>query len=61
MMVFQSMIEIYIDVRGRDLGMEGTGRGRESARKIFERVLGVDRETPGYLVREECKSNRLIE
>jgi hypothetical protein len=37
MMVFQGMIEIYIDVRGRDLGMEGTGRGIESARKIFER------------------------
>jgi hypothetical protein len=22
-------------------------------------VLGVDRETPGYIVREECKRNRL--
>jgi hypothetical protein len=28
---------MYIDIRGRDLGMEGTRRGRESARKIFER------------------------
>jgi hypothetical protein len=27
----------YIDGRGRDLGMEGTRRGRVSARKIFER------------------------
>jgi hypothetical protein len=27
----------YIDVWGRDLKMEGTRRGRESARKIFER------------------------
>jgi hypothetical protein len=27
----------YIAVRVRDLGMEGTRRGRESARKIFER------------------------
>jgi hypothetical protein len=26
-----------IDVRGRGLGMEETKRGRESARKIFER------------------------
>jgi hypothetical protein len=28
--------------------MEGTRRGRESARKIFER---------GYIVREECQKN----
>jgi hypothetical protein len=36
MMMFESMIEsIIIDVRGRDLGMEGTGR--ETARKIFEK------------------------
>jgi hypothetical protein len=27
----------YIDVWGRDLGMKETRRGRESARKIFER------------------------
>jgi hypothetical protein len=26
----------FINVRGRDLGMEGTRRGREGARKIFE-------------------------
>jgi hypothetical protein len=31
--------------------MEGTRRGRESARKVSERVL----------VKEECKRNRLIE
>jgi hypothetical protein len=39
MIMFESMIE---SVRGRDLGMEGTRRGRES-----------------YIVREECKRNRL--
>jgi hypothetical protein len=27
--------------------------------KYFRRVLGVDRETPGYIVRKECKRNRL--
>jgi hypothetical protein len=27
----------YIDVGGKDLGMEGTRRGGESARKIFQR------------------------
>jgi hypothetical protein len=29
---------MYIDVRDKDLVMEGTGRGGESARIIFERV-----------------------
>jgi hypothetical protein len=50
---FLFSIAQYIDVRGRDLGMERTRRGRESARKVFERDLGVDRETPGYMMREE--------
>jgi hypothetical protein len=27
--------------------------------KYLKGVLGVDRETPGYIVREECKRNRL--
>jgi hypothetical protein len=44
----------YIDVWGRDLGMEGTRRGRESARKIFER--SGERNSR---LREECKRNRL--
>jgi hypothetical protein len=48
-MMFESMIE----------GMEGTREGRESARKYLRWVLGVDRETPGYIVREKCKRNRL--
>jgi hypothetical protein len=34
MIMFESMIE---SVRDKDLGMEGTRRGRESAKKIFER------------------------
>jgi hypothetical protein len=40
--------------------MEGTGRGRESAEKYLRGVLGMDRETPGYIMREECRRNRLI-
>jgi hypothetical protein len=32
--------------------MEGTGGGGKSARKYLRWVLGVDRETPGYIVRE---------
>jgi hypothetical protein len=27
--------------------------------KYFRWVLGVDRETPGYIVREECKKSKL--
>jgi hypothetical protein len=27
--------------------------------KYLRWVLGVDRETPGYIVREECKRNKL--
>jgi hypothetical protein len=34
-MMFESM---YFDVRDKDLVMEGTGRGGESARIIFEKV-----------------------
>jgi hypothetical protein len=41
--------------------MEGTGGGGESAREIFEMEMeiGVDRETPGYIVMEKCKSSKL--
>jgi hypothetical protein len=38
--------------------LERARGGRESARKIFE-MLGVDRETAGYIVRAECKRNML--
>jgi hypothetical protein len=36
-MMYESMVEsVLADVRSRDLGMEGTGGGGESAREIFE-------------------------
>jgi hypothetical protein len=35
------------------------GRGRESAKKYLRGVLGVERETSSYIVREEGKMNRL--
>jgi hypothetical protein len=47
MMMFESLIEC-IDVRGRDLGMKGTRRGREGAKKYLRGVLGEDSETPDY-------------
>jgi hypothetical protein len=54
-------IIIYNDVRGRDLGMEGTRGGRESARKIFEMGDRSGQRNPDYIVREECKRNQLSE
>jgi hypothetical protein len=39
--------------------MKGTRGGRKMQKKYLRGVLGVDRETLGYIVREECKRNRL--
>jgi hypothetical protein len=39
--------------------MEGTGRDGRVQEKYLRWVLGVDRETQGYIVREECKRSRL--
>jgi hypothetical protein len=62
MMMFETMVESkYIDVWGRDLGIEGTRRGRESARKKFEKGFRSRQRNARYIryVREECKRNRL--
>jgi hypothetical protein len=48
-----------IDVRGRDLGMEGTRRGNESARKTFERDTRSGQRNARLHSEEECKRNRL--
>jgi hypothetical protein len=41
----------------------GEGRNEKKVEKVQEKylrgVLGEDRGTPGYIVREECKRNRL--
>jgi hypothetical protein len=39
--------------------MEGTRGGERVQEKYLRRVLEVDREMPGYIVREECKRNSL--
>jgi hypothetical protein len=44
-------------VRGRDVGMEETRRGRECARKIFER--GARSRQRNTIVKEDCNRNRL--
>jgi hypothetical protein len=43
------------------LGIEGTRGGTERMQeKYLKWMLGADRETPGYIVREEYKRSRLI-
>jgi hypothetical protein len=60
MVMFESIVESIL--------MYGAGiwrwKGQEEVERVQENyylrwVLGVDRETPGYIVREECKRNRL--
>jgi hypothetical protein len=46
MMMFESMVEIW-----------GWKEQEEVLQENY--LLGVDRETPGYIVRKECKRNRL--
>jgi hypothetical protein len=49
---------MFEDVRGRDLGMEEQEEVERVQGKYLRWVLEVDRETPGYIVMEECKRNR---
>jgi hypothetical protein len=56
MMMFESLTEMY--------GAEIWGwKKQEEVERVQEKYLrwlaGVDRETPGYVVREECKRNKL--
>jgi hypothetical protein len=58
--MFESMIESIL-MYGTEIW--GWWKEQEEPEKVQEKylkeVLGVDRETPGYIVREECKRNRL--
>jgi hypothetical protein len=49
----------HIGVRGQDLGTEGKEEEEKVQEKYLRGVLGEDREMPGYIVKEECKRNRL--
>jgi hypothetical protein len=62
MMMFESMIESILMYRAKV--WDGRNKKEEVERervqeKYLSGVLGVDRETPGYIVRKECKRNRL--
>jgi hypothetical protein len=58
MMMSENMIESILMY-----GAEIWGKEQEEIEKVQEKylrgVLGANRETPGYIVRKECKRNRL--
>jgi hypothetical protein len=58
MLLFGGMIESIL-IYGAEIW---EWKEQEEVEKVQEKylreVLGVDRETPGYVIREECKRNR---
>jgi hypothetical protein len=56
-MMFESMIESMY--RAEIWGWEEQEEVEKAREKYLRGVLGVDRETPGYIVGEGCKRNRL--
>ena len=56
-MLFDSLVK---SVWGEDLGVNRVSRGRENPRKIFEMdAISLEIETPGYIMREETKREKL--
>jgi hypothetical protein len=61
MVMFESIVMVPILMYGAEIW---GWKEQEEVERVQENyylrwVLGVDRETPGYIVREECKRNRL--
>jgi hypothetical protein len=59
MMMFESMIETILMYRAEIWGWKEQEEVEEVQAKYLRGLLGVDREKPDYIVREECKKNRL--
>jgi hypothetical protein len=59
MMMFESMVESILMYRTEIWGWKEQEEVEGVQEKYLRRVLGVDRETPSCIVREECKRNRL--
>ncbi|KAJ3621419.1 hypothetical protein MTP99_003550 [Tenebrio molitor] len=59
MMMFESMIESILMYESEIWGWKEQEKVEKVEGKYLRGVLGVYRETPGYIVREECKRNRL--
>jgi hypothetical protein len=60
MTMFQSLIESILMYGAEIWGWKEQEEVEKVQEKYLRGVLGVDRETPGYLVRKECKRNSLI-
>jgi hypothetical protein len=58
MMMFESMIESILMYESKIWGWKEQEEVEKVQEKYLKWVLGVDRETAGYIVREECKRNR---
>jgi hypothetical protein len=58
-MMFESTIESILMYKAEILGWKEQEEVERVHENYLRGVLGVDRETPGYVVREECKRNRM--
>jgi hypothetical protein len=56
-MIFESMIQSILMYGPEIWGWKEQEEIEKVQDKYLRWVLGVDRETPGYIVREECKRN----
>jgi hypothetical protein len=59
MMMFESMIESIFMKGAKIWGWKKQEEVEKMQEKSFRGVLGMDRKTPDYIVREECTRNRL--
>jgi hypothetical protein len=61
MMMFESMVESILMCGEEIWGWKEQEEVERAQEKYLRWVLGVDRERPGYIVKEKCKRNRLRE
>jgi hypothetical protein len=59
MMMFESMVGSVLMYGAEIWGWKEREEVERVQEKYLRWVLGVDRETPGYIVREECKRSKL--